>query len=94
MILGSLDYETNVLPLHHGASEPFYIMLGIIAICEIRTHEAFATDLKSVSFDRSEKMALLRLGVEPRIRASKAHVLTTYTNRAHPQQDLNLQSFD
>ena len=23
LILGSLDYETNVFPLHHGASEPF-----------------------------------------------------------------------
>ena len=31
LILGSLDYETNVLPLHHGAREPFYIMLGIKA---------------------------------------------------------------
>lgn len=37
---------------------------------------------------------LLRLGVEPRIRASKAHVLTTYTNRAHPHWDLNPESFD
>ena len=23
LILGSLDYETNVFPLHHGASKPF-----------------------------------------------------------------------
>ena len=35
LILGSLDYETNVFPLHHGASEPFYIMLGIKALIGI-----------------------------------------------------------
>lgn len=42
----------------------------------------YATDLKSASFDRSEKMAVLRLGVEPRTQVSKTRVLTAYTNRA------------